>query len=183
MAAAPSGVAQTTMRFAGLIRPIDRMTDWGNLAAGLCLLALFALIGAEIAVRNLAGHSLGYSWDAAAYLMGACFMLATASALKAGVHVRVTALQERLGPTGAWRLDLFAAAFGLVIAAALAWALLDMTWVSWRRGSTAASAYRIPLVWPQAAVAAGAVLLVLQALAQVLRLWRGEALSQGPGLE
>ena len=180
--AAPSELAQPA-RFEGLIRPIDRLTAWGNLAAGLCLLGLFALVAAEIAMRNLAGHSLGYSWDVAAYLMGACFMLAAASALKAGVHVRVTAVQERLGPRGAWRLDLFAAVFGLVIAGALAWALIDMAWVSWRRGSTAASAYRIPLVWPQATLAAGAILLVLQTLAQVLRLLRGEALSQGPGLE
>lgn len=170
-------------RFSAVIGPIDWLTGAGNLLSGLCLLGIFGLIAVEIAVRNLLGMTIGFSWDVAAYLMGACFMLAAASALKAGVHVRVTAVQEMLGPKGAWRLDLFAAVFGLVIAVALAWALIEMAWISGKRGSASASAYRIPLVWPQALVASGAALLALQALAQVLRMLRGEALSQGPGLE
>ncbi len=58
-----------------------------------------------------------------------------------------------------------------------------MAVLSGQRGSTAATTFRVPLVYPQAVLAAGAVLLTLQCLAQVLRLLRGEALTSGPGLE
>ena len=55
-------------------------------------------------------------------------------------------------------------------------------WAS-QRGSTAATTFRMPLVYPQAVLATGAVLLTLQCLAQVLRLLRGESMATGPGLE
>ena len=48
---------------------------------------------------------------------------------------------------------------------------------------TAATTFRMPLVYPQAVLATGAVLLTLQCLAQVLRLLRGESMATGPGLE
>ncbi|WP_323690465.1 hypothetical protein [Rhizobium sp. AN95] len=51
------------------------------------------------------------------------------------------------------------------------------------RGSTSSSVIRIPLVYPQSALAIGAIILNLQMLAQFLRLLRGETLSTGPGLE
>lgn len=72
---------------------------------------------------------------------------------------------------------------GLVICIALSVALTDMTILSALRGSTSSSVTRIPLVYPQSALAIGAIILNLQMLAQFLRLLRGETLSTGPGLE
>jgi TRAP-type C4-dicarboxylate transport system permease small subunit len=170
-------------RFGRLIAAIDWLTDLGSVAGALSLLGILLLIGGEIAARNILGISFHFSWDLAGYLMGTCFLFASAAAMKGGSHVRVTALLEVLPPTAARALDLFACVVGLVICVTLSWALTDMAWLSGARGSTAATAFRMPLVFPQAALAIGAVILTLQCLAQILRLTRGEMLPTGPGLE
>jgi TRAP-type C4-dicarboxylate transport system permease small subunit len=166
-----------------LIGAIDWLTDLGSVAGALSLLGILLLIGGEIVARNILGISLHFSWDLAGYLMGTCFLFASAGAMKGGSHVRVTVLLEVVPLVAARALDLFACVVGLVICVTLSWALIDMAWLSVARGSTAATAFRVPLVYPQAALAFGAVLLTLQCLAQLLRLTRGEMLSTGPGME
>lgn len=170
-------------RFAAVLRPIDRATDAANVLSALSLLGIFVLIAAEIASRNLLGRSIPFSWDVSAYLMGACFMLAAASALKDGSHVRVSGVADAMSPRGARAVDMIAALIGLATGLVLAWALLDMAWLSFQRGSTSASVVRIPLVIPQAVLAAGAVLLCLQIIAQILRIADGARIAQGEGLE
>ncbi len=170
-------------RFQRTLSLIDRLTDVGGLASALCLLGILALILAEIFTRNLLRSSLHFSWDLAGYLMGACFLLGCASALKSGSHVRVTALLE-VAPRAVGRVLEFTACLGgLLFCIALAWALIDMAVASGLRGSTAATTFRMPLVWPQSVLAAGAALMTLQCVAQLLRLLRGETLATGPGLE
>jgi TRAP-type C4-dicarboxylate transport system permease small subunit len=170
-------------RFSRLIAAIDWLTDLGSIAGALSLLGILVIIGSEIVARNILNTSLHFSWDLAGYLMGACFLLASAAAMKGGSHVRVTALLEVIPPAAARALELCACAVGLVICVTLSWALIDMAWLSGTRGTQAATAFRVPLVYPQAVLAVGAVLLTLQCLAQFLRLTRGEMLSTGLGLE
>ncbi|CAN7683221.1 TRAP transporter small permease subunit [Pararhizobium sp. LjRoot238] len=170
-------------RFCAVVGLIDRSTAFGNIIAALSLLAIFVLIAGEIIIRNLSGFSLSFSWDFAAYLMGSTFMMAAASALKSGSHVRVTAITEILSPRGGRMLDMLACLLGLAISVALTYALIEMAWLSFQRGSTSSSVIRTPLVYPQAVLAAGGVLLTLQMVAQSLRLTRGETLTTGPGLE
>jgi TRAP-type C4-dicarboxylate transport system permease small subunit len=171
------------LRFDRVIAAIDLLTELGGVAAALSLLGILLFIGGEIIARNVFGISFHFSWDVAGYLMGACFLLASAAALKGGSHVRVTALLEVVPSRVARLLELFACLVGLAICVMLAWALIDMAWLSGVRGSTAATAFRVPLVYPQSVLALGAVLLTLQCLAQFLRLTRGEPLATGPGLE
>ncbi|MCJ8140869.1 TRAP transporter small permease subunit [Falsirhodobacter halotolerans] len=166
-----------------ILRGIDALTAGGNLLSALCLLAIFGFVGAEIVMRNLAGVSVSFSWDVAAYLMGACFLLASASALRAGTHVRVTALAEVLPPRAAWALDLAAGVIGLAVTVLLVWALGQMAWLSGMRGSTSPGVVRIPLVVPQGVLTLGAALLCLQMAAQVLRVLSGERLAVSEGLE
>ncbi|NWJ27436.1 TRAP transporter small permease [Rhizobium sp. RM] len=169
--------------FNAIIDPIDRLTEVGNTLAAISLLGIFTLIACEIFLRNGVGYSLPFAWDVAAYLMAASFLLAGASALKSGSHVRVTAIGEMLSSSGARWLDVVACLVGLAICVALSIALTDMAFLSFQRGSTSSSVIRIPLVYPQVALAAGAIIMNLQMLAQLLRLLRGETLSTGPGLE
>ena len=170
-------------RFSRVIDPIDFLTSVGSTLAALCLLGIFLLVAGEILLRNLFGYSLGFSWDVAGYLMGGCFMMAAASALKSGSHVRVTAITEMLPPRAARWVELAACLVGLAISIALCVALTETAILSYQRGSTSASVVRTPLVWPQSAFAIGAALLCLQMVAQALRVLRGEALTTGQGLE
>lgn len=170
-------------RFAAIIAPIDAVTRGANLIAGLALLLILVLISAEILSRNLLGRSLAFSWDYAAYAMGAAFMLGAADALRKGAHVRVTALLETVPRPVARVLEFGACIAGLLACAALAYALGEMAWLSFQRGSTSATVMRTPLVFPQTLVALGAIILTLQCLAQLLRLARGERLAEGAAIE
>ncbi|RYH06080.1 TRAP transporter small permease subunit [Tropicimonas sp. IMCC6043] len=166
-----------------LITAIDGLSAFGNYVAGLSLLAILAMMSSEILSRNILGVSLAFSWEFSAYAMGAAFMLASAGAMRAGAHVRVTAVLEVV-PTPVARLLEFAACIvGGLACLALAWALCEMTWLSLQRGSTSSTVMRTPLVWPQGLAAFGAVVLVLQCLAQFLRLLRGERIAVGVALE
>lgn len=176
-------MTSATPRFHRVISAIDGLTELGGFLGALSLLGILGLIAAELISRNLFSYSLHFSWDLAGYLMGACFLLASAAAMKGGSHVRVTALVEALPPRIAGKLDLLACIIGLFICGYLAWALVEMAWLSGRRGSTAATAFRIPLVYPQTVLATGSVILTLQCLAQTLRQLRGEPMATGPGLE
>lgn len=170
-------------RFEALIAPIDALTRAGNLIAGLALLAILVMITAEILSRNLLGRSMAFSWDYSAYAMGAAFMLGSADALRRGAHVRVTAVLESVPRPLSRILEFGACLVGLAACAALAWALTEMAYLSFQRGSTSATVMRTPLVWPQSLVALGAIILTLQCLAQLLRLGRGERLAEGAAIE
>jgi TRAP-type C4-dicarboxylate transport system permease small subunit len=170
-------------RFRGTLTAIDWLTDLGGYLGALSLLGILAFIAAEILSRNLFGHSIHFAWDVAGYLMGCCFLFACGSAMKAGSHVRVTALLEVLPAALGRVIEFTASILGLVICLALTWALVEMAWLSGLRGSTAPTSLRMPLVYPQSALALGAVILSLQCLAQILRLLRGESLASGLGLE
>lgn len=170
-------------RFRRTLAVIDGVTDLGGYIGALSLLGILVLIAAEIFSRNFLGFSIHFSWDLAGYFMGACFLLTSGSALKGGSHVRVTALLEALPRAVGRMIELVACVVGLVICGYLSWALVEMAWLSGLRGSTAATSFRIPLVYPQSALATGAVILTMQCLAQILRLMRGETVSVGPGLE
>lgn len=169
--------------FDAIIAPIDAVTRAGNLIAGLALLMILGLITAEIFSRNLIGKSLAFSWDYAAYAMGTAFMMGSADALRKGAHVRVTAVLETVPRPLSRVLEFGACLAGLLACAALAWALGEMAWLSFQRGSTSATVVRTPLVWPQSLVALGAMILTLQCLAQLLRLARGERLAEGTAIE
>ncbi|WP_422074801.1 TRAP transporter small permease subunit [Tranquillimonas rosea] len=166
----------TEYRLAGVVRPIDALTQAALYLSALCLFALFGFILSEVIARNIFGRSISFSWDYAAYMMGAVFFLASGAALRNGVHVRVTALREVLAPGMRRALDILACLIGIATVAMILWALAEMAWLSYGRGSRAATVSKTPLWLPQAAMAAGALVLWLQMIAQTLRVLAGGTL-------
>lgn len=169
--------------FGPAIGLIDRLTGWGSLLSALCLLGILVLMMMEIVARNLFGSSFDFTWDIAGYLMGACFTLALAGAMKNGLHVRVTALLDALPARAAHLIEMAACLVAVAICAVIATAFVQLAWLSWTRDTTSATAIRVPLVYPQAVLAAGTVLMTLQCIAQALRLLRGERLSVAEAIE
>lgn len=163
-----------------VLRWIDGLTAGCAVLAALCLAGIFVLIMAEVIARNLVGTSVAFSWDYASYMMGGVFMLAAAAALKSGAHVRVTVLREPLSEAGRRGLDLTACLVGIAAVGLLLWSVSSMAWLSAERGSTSATVVRTPLWIPQAVVAAGAFVFLLQMLAQALRVVCGQSLSDEP---
>ncbi|SFN48904.1 TRAP-type C4-dicarboxylate transport system, small permease component [Cohaesibacter marisflavi] len=170
-------------KFSAITNPIDQISSYSCIIGGVCLVAIFALIAAEITARNFLGTSLPFSWDFAAYMMGACIFLSAGATLKAGGHVRVTALHDYLPPKGQQVLDAVACLIGLAIALVILYAVSDMAMLSLKRGSTSSSVVRTPLWIPQGFMVVGALVFTLQMFAQVLRTVGGETLHNDADIE
>lgn len=169
--------------FDPVIGIIDRLTDWGSSASALCLLGILFLMMMEIIARNVFGTSFEFSWDIAGYLMGGCFTLALAGAMKGGLHVRVTAFLDVLSPRMAHLVELATCFVALIICVMVATSFVQLAYLSGVRGTTSATAVRIELVYPQSMLALGTVLMTLQCVAQLLRMMRGERLSSAEAIE
>lgn len=173
----------STNRYRRTLAAIDGLTEVGGYLGALSLLGILILIMAQIITRNIFSYSIHFSWDLSGYLMGTCFLLACGSAMRGGSHVRVTAMLEVLHHGLARKVEFLSCVVGLVISIYLTWALVEMAWLSAIQGTTAATSFRVGLVYPQSALASGAFILTLQCVGQFLRLLRGESISEGSGIE
>jgi len=102
--------------------------------------------------------------------MAGAFFLGLGWTLEQGGHVRVGILAEHLPSEAARLLDLAATIVGLLIAAFLTSALLGLTWSSFVDGSRTFTATATPLVIPQAVITSGALIMMLQLVARLIRL-------------
>jgi C4-dicarboxylate transporter, DctQ subunit len=167
---------------------IDQLSLAGAWAAALCIAAILGLIVAEVAARNLFNTSIDFAWEFSAFFMGAAFLLGAGYALRAGAQIRVNVLLENVPRPLSRALDMLATLCGIAICAYLAWALLQMAWLSWERNSRSDKASELPLWIPQIAMALGALLLTLQTIGRLGRLARNEPgedarLRQGQDIE
>jgi TRAP-type C4-dicarboxylate transport system permease small subunit len=153
------------------IEKLARLDGW--IGAG-CLVALTALMLAEITVRALSNvfpavpADIPVAWEYSSYLMAACFTFGAALTLRAGGHIRVTLVLARVPPGSRRLLEVFAALAATCFTSFLALAMVRFTWSAFERGQTSVSSDT--LLWiPQSVVAFGMVLLALQFLARTIQ--------------
>ena len=158
-------------------RLIERLASIALFFGTIALFGILLLILSEVFARNALNHSIHFSWDFSGYLMGAMFMLAAARALRAGVHVRVTALCELMPRKVRWLMDLAACLIGLLMVALMLWAIGSMAWLSYVRGTTSATVSLTPLWIPQTTMMVGVAILFLQMLATTLQVLSGNELT------
>lgn len=160
------------------LRALDRLSTLLAALAAVSLVAMTLLMLAEVVARNLLHQSLTYSWEFSGYLMGLVFFFGAAYTLRTNGHVRVTMLAEALPPRFARLLDIFATLVGLLVTGFIFYALADLTLTSFQRGVKSFTPTQTPLIIPQGLLALGALLLFLQMVARLIRLWRGQAPDQ-----
>lgn len=146
-----------------------RATLW---ASALCLAAIALLVGAQLAGRLLDGAlallhlprtdfvilSLA---EICGYLLAGASFLALAGTLKGGAHIRVTMMLGMLGERARRVAEVWA--FGAAAAAAgyMTYNLASFAWVSLRFHEVSPGVIRVPLAYPQAAMALGALILTI----------------------
>lgn len=160
---------------AAILRYIDRLANWAAALAAACLLVMAALMLGEVVARSAFAQSLVFSWEFSGYLMGATFLFGAAHTLRSGGHVRVSLLAEHMPPPVARGLDIFSTVVGIVVTAYILYALCDLTYSSFTRDIVSFTPTQTPLIVPQGVLAAGALLLFLQMVARMIRLFRAEA--------
>lgn len=149
---------------------IDRLSAlFGRLATWMVLAACVVSAGNALLRYSIGGGSNAWL-EAQWYLFAGMVMLGSAHALRLNAHVRVDVLYGRLSSRNQARIDLFGfIVFLLPVASfllAYSWPLFASAWMS---NEVSASAGGLPL-WPaKLMLPLGFALLILQALAEIIK--------------
>lgn len=153
-----------------IARAIDALNEWfGRLIAPL-LAVITLIVIYDIAMRFFFGRPSDWAFDVTKMLFGAHFMLMAAYGLRHHVHVEVDVVKRLLSLRGRAIIDLL----GYVIFfTPFIWMLLTYGWYfferSFSRGETTYGMISIPVYPVKGVIFITAVLLLLQAIAIVLR--------------
>lgn len=154
-----------------MLRLIDRLSD-AALAASMALaLAMFALMLGEVLARYVFGQPLIWSHEATGMLNGCMFLAAAAPALRAGSHVTVDALADRL--PARLRHAILAIALGLLflpVVALIEWTAVLRAWRAFQTQEVDEVSPWRHVLWPYyAGLALALAPFVLQVAAEALR--------------
>lgn len=151
-------------------RGIDRLTEHvGKAVMWLILVAVLISAGNAI-MRKLFSMSSNSWLEAQWYLFGAAFMGAAAHTLQQNEHIRIDIFYgTRTRRTQHW-IDLLGHVFFLLpFVLIMSWMLVPYAYGAWKIGQISNNAGGL-LIWPaRALLAAGFVLLVLQALSEITK--------------
>jgi len=153
-------------------RALDHLYQSALWAAALCLVAIALLVGLQLAARILDGalalahlprtdfQILSLN-EICGYLLAAASFLALAGTLKAGAHIRVTMVLGALSEGARRYVEIWAFAFAAVASGYMTWNLASFAWVSFLFKDVSSGVVRVPLCYPQAAMALGALVLTV----------------------
>ena len=124
----------------------------------------------EVVARKLFIAPTDWAYDTSRMISGAMFMLGAGYALMRGVHIRADFLFRNWKPTTQARVDTVYICFLFPSTAILFWVSAEYTlksWISWER--TMDTALMAPLAPARTAMPLGALFLLMQGIAEVLR--------------
>lgn len=151
---------------------LDRFYDFALYVAAGCLVLIAALVGAQVIGRTydvllmLFGHR-PYGFlvpslaEFAGYLLAAGSFLALAATLKRGAHIRVTILLGSVPERVRYLLELWALLAAAAFVAFASWHLVALALDSYRFKEVSYGIIPLPLWIPQAAMAVGAIALLI----------------------
>ncbi len=148
-------------------RLLDALYDGAAAVAAFFLVGLLVMVLLSILGRQLHFHVPGT--DAyAGYLMAASGFLALAHTLKRGEHIRVTLLLGAL--QGGWKksLELWALGFASALSAMFAYYSCRLAWQSHSFHDISTASDATPLWIPQIGMGAGAVILAIAFLDELV---------------
>jgi TRAP-type C4-dicarboxylate transport system permease small subunit len=153
----------------GFLDTLYRVALW---ASALCLVVIAAMVGVQLSTRLIDGalalmHLPRTDFvilsldEIGGYLLAAASFFALGGTLKAGAHIRVTLVLSALGERLRHYLELWAFGFAAAVSAYMTGHLASFAWVSFRFHEVSPGVIRVPLVYPQAAMAIGALILTI----------------------
>lgn len=153
-----------------------RISGW---LAALCLVVIAAMVILQILGRiadgamKLAGYP-PYGFlvaglaEIAGYLLAVSSLLALASTLKAGVHIRVTVLLSALGERSRRIAEIAALSLASLFSVYMTWRLGLLAFDSWQYNEVSYGLVPVQLAWPQAAMTAGLAVLTISLLDELV---------------
>jgi TRAP-type C4-dicarboxylate transport system permease small subunit len=153
---------------------LDSVCKAAAVFAAILTLSIAAVIISEIFARSVFNISFSFAWEYSAYAMGVAMFCGAAFTFRTGGHIRISLLSAALPKKSAHNLDILCTITGTFFSGFISFALCQLAWSSFVSGSTSPSITATPLIIPQGLIALGAVLLTLQLIARLLRLFTGE---------
>src|SRR5436305_6573946 len=130
---------------------LARLFDVLATIAAVTLLAMVALVTADIVLRNTLGTGFAWSNEVTEYALYLITLLTAPWLLRRGQHVRIDMLLLLLPPRGAWTFEAIADILGLAASLVLVWYGTIMSTQSARLGSLTIKNLVFPewwLLWP-----------------------------------
>ena len=164
---------------------IDRVSGaYGRLLSGLflvgcaILLAMMALIVADVALRNIAvpGLPRGLAWsnEISELMLYLITMCVAPWLLRQGQHIRVDILLQALPRRLAWSFEWIGDVIGLACCCVIAWFGAQAAWSSYVSGAVNIKTLVTPEWWALAPLPVIFILLAIELVFRMIRLQRGE---------
>jgi TRAP-type C4-dicarboxylate transport system permease small subunit len=160
-------------------KALDILYDGAGYLAAFFMVGILLMVLASV-VGRLAGFNLRGSDAYAGYCMAAASFLALAHTLKRGEHIRVTLFLERFGGRFKRPLDLWCHLAGTFFCGALAWFSVRLAWQSHVFHDISQGNDATPMWIPQLAMAAGAIVLLVAMVDDLVLLARRRSLAIAP---
>ena len=155
---------------------LDGLYDGAAWLAAVMLVGVLAMVLLSIAGRQLNFHVPGT--DAyAGYLMAGSGFLALAHTLRRGEHIRVTLLVKALHGRARRAIELWSLAIASFLGGAFAFYSIRLAWQSHAFHDVSTANDATPLWLPQLSMAAGAVLLAVALLDELVQVAGGRTLA------
>jgi TRAP-type transport system small permease protein len=142
--------------------------------AALILLAMVAVVSADILLRNLASTSFSWANEVSEYALYLITLLAAPWLLRRGQHVRLDLVLVLVPPRAAWAMELVADVIGFSVCMVLVRYGVAVTLDSWRTGSITIKNLVFPEWWLLAPLPAIFLLLAIEFVFRFHRLLTGE---------
>ncbi|MBL8662622.1 MAG: TRAP transporter small permease [Candidatus Odyssella sp.] len=118
-----------------LAKGLGRVLDLCGAVAALLVLAMTALIVADVALRNLFNFTLPASVELTEYAMFFASAFAAPWLLRRGQHIRVDIVVVRAPPRVGWIMEIACDLIGLALSLLMTWYGFAMVLRSWRGGT------------------------------------------------
>jgi TRAP-type C4-dicarboxylate transport system permease small subunit len=151
-----------------------RLLDGFAVAAALILLAMVALVTADILLRNIIGAGFVWANEVSEYALYAMTLLTAPWLLRRGRHVRLDLVLVMVPPRLAWAMEAIGDLIGILTCLVLLRYGIAMTYESWRLGSITIKILYFPEWWTLAPLPAMFALLAVEFVFRFDRLIRGE---------
>ena len=161
-------------------KALDTLYDAAGYLAAFFMVGTLAMVLASV-VGRLADFNLRGSDAYAGYCMAAASFLALAHTLKRGEHIRVTLFLERFHGRLKRPLEIWSHLAGCFFCAALAWYSVRLVWQSRAFNDVSQGNDATPLWIPQIAMAAGAIVLLVAMVDDLVLVLRHRELRDESG--
>ena len=152
-----------------ILKIIDRLSDVVGIAVSVLLPAMVVVLTIEVAARYVFQRPTIWAFDTAIFMFGYCGLFAGAYVLKRRQHINVDLVYNRFSPRGRSVLNVITGLlFFFFILLVIVYGLEDGL-NAWIAGDRRPTEWGPPLGHYKLAIPAGAILLMLQGLANWIR--------------